>query len=1520
MTRVHPYWQDGLLWGPLDGLSASSSALYVFCCFCWACGNWGLTSILFCGSIPTVDIEQGKRMQNQSLVFAVNGQRFELNKVDPSTTLLEFLRTRTRFTGAKLGCGEGGCGACVVLLGTYDPVSEQVEEFAISSCLTLIYSVNFCSVTTAEGLGNAKDGFHSIHKRFSGFHASQCGFCTPGMCMSLYSALIKAEKSERPAPLSGFSKLTVTEAQKAISGNLCRCTGYRPIVDACKSFAADVDLEDLGLNAFWKKGEKSASVEKLPSFTVTSAFPEFLKSEIKSILNCNSAFPNGSVNGSKTQLDICFNAMPTSLADDSWHYPKTVDNVYKLLNSKEFNGSMVKMVAGNTGSGVYKEENLHDRFIDLKGIPELSSIKCDDKGIQIGATVTISRAIEVLKEERKSLVFNKIAEHMTKVASEFVRNTASIGGNLILAQRKGLPSDIATALIAVDSTVCLQTDSKRLAVKLEEFLEMPLMNYRTLLLSIHIPSWTSSPNSNSDTNGSVECIGAVRRESKLLFETYRAAPRPLGNAVAYLNSAFLAHTSADKNSDHIIIDNLKLAFGAYGSAHAIRARDVEKLLIGKPCTSAILLEAIILLKKIIVPKQGTAHRAYRSSLAAAFLFDFLLPLCKDMKGIEELSLANGAAPSKNLDDSSGECFGNHDLLLSSKQLLSYGTQHHPIGGPTKKVGAELQSSGEAIYVDDIPSPKDCLFGAFIISTRPLARIKDISFKATRATEKIITVISVADIPKGGGNIGCCNLLGVDPLFADSLAVHVGQPLGVVIAETQRFANMGAKQVLVDYSTEGLEPPILSMGEAVQRSSFFDVPPFLCPEQVGDFPKGMLEADHKILSAEITLPSQYYFYMETQTALAVPDEDNCVVVYSSTQFPEDTGVIIAKCLGVPLNNIRVITRRVGGGFGGKATKAIPVATACALAAYKLGRPVRMYVDRKTDMIMTAGRHPMNIKYSVGFKSDGKITALHIDLLIDAGIFLDYSPLIARSVIEALKKYNWGALSFDIKLCKTNLPSKSAMRAPGDLQGSFIAEAIIEHVASSLHIDTYLIRKKNLHSFESPKASEYTLPSLFDKLVKSTIYSHCAAKIQILNSSAMWKKRGISCIPIVYPVTVRPTPGKVGILKDGSVVVEVGGIELGQGLWTKVKQMAAFSLGELWGNDIPDLLERIRVIQADTLSLIQGGRTAGSTTSESCCEAVRCACSVLVDRLKPLKDRLQEQTGSISWNNLIFQASLQSVNLSASTLWVPDEGSKRYLNYGAAVSEVEVDLLTGATTILQTDIIYDCGQSLNPAVDLGQIEGAFVQGIGFFMCEEYLSNYDGLVISDGTWTYKIPTVDNIPKKFNVEILNSGHHKKRVLSSKDLIPGALLAKCPYDWAGVQEKLLGALKNVCNKIEESLGTRLNRLEAKVDSIEYKLIHHIAQYKYDLQEPPASSSSSYPFVQHAPHPSTSGEPPLLLAASVHSAIREAIKAARANIFTNRSEEPKLVFQLQVPATMPVVKELCGLDNVERYLEASIAA
>lgn len=330
----------------------------------------------------------------------------------------------------------------------------------------------------------------------------------------------------------------------------------------------------------------------------------------------------------------------------------------------------------------------------------------------------------------------------------------------------------------------------------------------------------------------------------------------------------------------------------------------------------------------------------------------------------------------------------------------------------------------------------------------------------------------------------------------------------------------------------------------------------------------------------------------------------------------------------------------------------ISAACALAAYKLQRPVRMYVDRKTDMIIAGGRHPMKITYSVGFKSDGKITALHLDVLVNAGMGADISPILPNNMIGVLKKYNWGALSFDFKICKTNHSSKSAMRAPGEVQATYIAEAIIENVASWLAVDVDSIRNKNFHSYESLKLfyggvsgepDEYTLPSIWDKVTSMSDYDQRILMVEQFNRSNLWRKRGISRIPIVHEVFVRPAPGKVSILWDGSIVVEVGGIELGQGLWTKVKQVVAYALAQIQCDGTEDLVDKVRVVQMDTLSLVQGGFTAGSTTSESSCAAARLCCSVLVERLTPLKEKLQADTGSVDWKTLILQVSLLSKHL-------------------------------------------------------------------------------------------------------------------------------------------------------------------------------------------------------------------------------------------------------------------------------------
>ncbi|XP_021715610.1 abscisic-aldehyde oxidase-like [Chenopodium quinoa] len=1353
-----------------------------------------------------------KIIERGNLLFAVNGERFEIpTSVHPSTTLLEFLRTQTRFKSVKLGCGEGGCGACVVLLSKYDPVHDKVEDYTVNSCLTLLFSIHGCSITTTEGLGSQKEGFHSIHQRLAGFHASQCGFCTPGMCVSLFSALVNAEKSDREESPPGFSKLKVSEAEKAIAGNLCRCTGYRPIADACKSFAGDVDIEDLGFNTYWQKEEgKELKVSRLPVYDSScqiSTFPDFLKSELKLRMLLDSG-------------------------KYSWHTPVSIEELQNKLELSEANYvNRVKLVVSNTGTGYYKELEGYDTYIDLRYIPELSMVKRDSESVQIGAAVSISKAIVTLDEggedrlsEGSVAMLKKIAAHFEKIASGSIRNSASIGGNLVMAQRSGFPSDIATVLLAVDSSVEIIRCSKRETIKLEEFLVRPPLDSKSIVVSVKIPIWEPSSKSNC----------------KVMFDSYRAAPRPLGNALAYLNAAFLAEVSPSKSSDGITVNKIHLAFGAYGTRHAVRARKAEEFLAGRDIDHESLRKTMNLVRAAVVPENGISHPSYRISLAEAFVFEFLHSLVEPNFGFTSLGLDQYISSQSTTNCSVNE-YNKKPLLLPAKQVIVPGTEYHPVGKPIGKTGAALQASGEATYVDDIPSPKDCLHGAFVYSTKPLARVNCVRYESESHPDGVVSIVSYKDIPHGGKNVGAQTIFGQDLLFADDLTRSAGERIALVVADTQRHADIAATKAVVDYDLENLEPPILTVEQAVERCSFFEIPPFLCPKPVGDFAKGMAEADQKILSAKIRLPSQYYFYMETQTALAIPDEDNCMVVYSSAQVPEFTQSVIARCLGVPENNIRVLTRRVGGGFGGKAIKAMPVASACALAAYKLRRPVRMYLNRKTDMITTGGRHPMKITYSVGFKLNGKITALHLEILVNAGISEDISPIMPANIVNGLKKYDWGALSLDIKLCKTNHTSKSAMRAPGEVQGTFIAEVVIEHVASALSIDVDVVRDQNFHTFDSltlfcqaaaGEPSEYTLRSIWDKIASSSSFNHRKEMVKQFNKTNIWRKKGISRLPAVHGVSLRPTPGKVSILRDGSIAVEVGGIELGQGLWTKVKQMAAFGLSMINCTGSNELLDKVRVIQADTLSMVQGGFTAGSTTSESSCEAVRICCNTLVERLTPLKESLQEKMGSINWETLIFQAGIQAVNLSASTLYKPDMTSMQYLNYGAVVSEVEVNLLTGETTILRSDIIYDCGQSLNPAVDLGQIEGAFVQGIGFFMQEEYLSDPDGLVVSDSTWTYKIPTIDTIPKQLNVEILNSGHHKNRVLSSK---------------------------------------------------------------------------------------ASGEPPLLLAASVHCATRAAIKEARRQLASWSGCADDSLFQLPVPATMPVVKELCGLDIVERYLSSSPA-
>ena len=544
-----------------------------------------------------------------------------------------------------------------MLLSKYDPVHEKVEAYTINSCLTLLCSIHGCSVTTSEGIGNQKQGFHSIQQRLAGFHASQCGFCTPGMCMSLFSALINADNSNesQPPPPPGFSNLKLSEAEKAIAGNLCRCTGYRPIVDACKSFAADVDIEDLGYNAFWQK-EESKDIKMLPVYDPSSqmsTFPDFLKDEIK-------------------------RNMQLELGKCSWFTPFSIEELHNKLQWCDSNNvGSVKLVVSNTGTGYYKELEGSDTYIDLRYIPELSVVKRDSKCIHIGAAVSISKAIVALKEGSFT-VFTKIAAHFEKIASGSIRNSASIGGNLVMVQRHGFPSDIATVLLAVDSSVEVVRSSKRETIKLEEFLVSPPLDSKSVMLSVQIPIWEPSSRSNCE----------------LMFETYRAAPRPLGNALPYLNAAFFAEVSPCKSADgSFMVNKIRLAFGAYGTKHAVRAKEVEGFLAGRYVNLEVLCKTLNLVQATVVPRDDIfSHVSYRKSLAEAFVFEFLYSLVDTDSKLSSLDV-NGYNNSQSVTGRRVKEDTSQPMILPATQVILPSTEHHPVGKPISKTGAALQASG-----------------------------------------------------------------------------------------------------------------------------------------------------------------------------------------------------------------------------------------------------------------------------------------------------------------------------------------------------------------------------------------------------------------------------------------------------------------------------------------------------------------------------------------------------------------------------------------------------------------------------------------------------------------------------------------------------------------------------------------------------------------------------------------------------------------------------------------------------------
>ena len=707
-----------------------------------------------------------------------------------------------------------------------------------------------------------------------------------------------------------------------------------------------------------------------------------------------------------------------------------------------------------------------------------------------------------------------------------------------------------------------------------------------------------------------------------------------------------------------------------------------------------------------------------------------------------------------------------------------------VGKPLPHDSAHLHVSGRAAYTDDLPEPRDLLHLAVGMSTVAHASVRDLDLSNVLAAEGVVDTCTAADIP-GENNYG--SIIKDDPLLADGLVQYVGQPLFVVAAETVDAARKATHKANVDY--DELEA-ILDPLTAVEKQSF------VLPSETlkrGD-PDAALEAAPHRLRRRVSLGGQDQFYLEGHIAMAIPQEDGGILVYSSTQHPDEVQGIVAHATQRDAKDVVVICRRMGGAFGGKESQAALIGCIAALAADKTGRPCKLRLDRDDDMIMTGKRHDFVIDYDVGFDADGRILGIDFEFAARCGMSADLSgPVNDRAMFHCDNAYFLENVRILSHRCKTNTVSNTAFRGFGGPQGMFAIECVIDDIARTLGMDPLAVRRQNFYGTEDRNVTHYQqvvedniADELFDRLLASSDYEDRRKAIYAFNADSKVLKRGIAITPVKFGISFTSTllnqaGALVHVYKDGTVQLNHGGTEMGQGLYVKVAQVVADEFGIS--------IERVRTTAADTSKVPNASATAASSGSDMNGKAAQKAAAKIRKRITAFAARhfgvseaeidFRDDVAHIAsrvmdFPELVKLAWANRVSLSATGYYrTPKINYDRttfsgrpfyYYAYGAAVTEVVVDTLTGENRVLRVDILHDCGDSLNPAVDLGQVEGGYVQGVGWLTSEELWWNNKGDLGTHAPSTYKIPTCSDLAPDFRVELLqNSANREKTIYRSK-------------------------------------------------------------------------------------------------------------------------------------------------------------
>ena len=690
-------------------------------------------------------------------------------------------------------------------------------------------------------------------------------------------------------------------------------------------------------------------------------------------------------------------------------------------------------------------------------------------------------------------------------------------------------------------------------------------------------------------------------------------------------------------------------------------------------------------------------------------------------------------------------------------------------------------SGRAYYTDDIPEPLETLYGAIGWSKKAHAIIKKINLDEVVKSAGVIAVVTGKDIV-GRNDVG--PVYDGDPIFPKK-AEYYGQPLFAVAAKTTELARKAVLKAKISYKTL---KPIITIQNALKKKSF------VLKEKIIKKGEALKAIENSVnrLKGNFTTGSQEHFALEGQTAFVIPEEDNDFKVFSSTQHPSETQQIIAKMLKQKSNTITVETRRIGGGFGGKETQSFIFAAICTLLAKKTKHPVKLRMDRDDDIIITGKRHDFYSEYEVGFDELGVIKGLKLKLASRCGISPDLSEAInERALLHIDNAYYLENVLVENYLCKTNTASNTAFRGFGGNQGMMAIENIIDHIATSLKKDSAEIRRRNFYQKKRKNITHYNMKiednviqEIFDQLIKSSNYKSRQLSIKKFNKGNKYIKKGIAITPVKFGISFTTWHlNQAGALvhiycNDGSVHVNTGAIEMGQGTYTKIAQLAANAFG------LP--FNKIKVSATRTDKVPNTSASAASSTTDLNGAAALNAISKIKQNLASfVKRKYKIKNGeavyengmikfkgkSFKFNTLIKEAYLNRVSLSSSGFYTTpkiyfDKKTFKgrpflYFCYGAAVSEVVIDTLTGENKIIRADILHDAGKAINPAIELGQIEGGFVQGAGWLTMEEVKWKSNGQLTTHSPSTYKIPAASDMPEKFNVEIFKKGKNNENVIN---------------------------------------------------------------------------------------------------------------------------------------------------------------